>query len=566
MGVKGVRRLVLAAVLALFVAVALAVSSAAPAVASTASLEALHDFADSSPFADGCGLAGPAVPDAEVEPSIAVNPADPKNIVVAWQQDRFQDGAARGTVVGSSKDGGATWTQTTVPGLSKCTGEPRFDRSSDPWLSFGPGGVLYIATLSANLPVTGNVTAVAVNRSTDGGRSWTPPTFVAQDDGTYNDKETLTADPARPGFVYVIYTKRFTGASITYFAESRDSGATWSAPRPIYESPGTEAVGHIIVVAKDGSLVDLFALTTGGGEVTAAIVAMTSTDGGATWTQPALVSRMETNSGTDPDTANLVRAPAIPTAVVAPSGVVHVAWQQVNGPNAGQILMSDSSDSGKTWSEPTAVVSEPNQVIVPTLAALPDGTLGLSFYDFRDEKSGDDQLTTDYWLRHSHDEGKTWSETHLGGPFDLRSAVDASGYMVGDYVGMAATTDRFLSAFSMAKPEAKTGPNDIFFAATTTEPRPAATVPPASRCKDRRKFSFRLHHSRDARAVRVAVFVNGERKLLRRGRNIRRVTLARLPRTRFVVKVVSTLSTGAVRVSTRRYRGCRKGRRDTPGD
>ena len=35
---------------------------------------------------------------AEVEPSVAVNPTDPRNVVVAWQQDRFQDGAAWGSV------------------------------------------------------------------------------------------------------------------------------------------------------------------------------------------------------------------------------------------------------------------------------------------------------------------------------------------------------------------------------------------------------------------------------------------------------------------------------------
>jgi hypothetical protein len=88
---------------------------------------------------------------------------------------------------------------------------------------------------------------------------------------------------------------------------------------------------------------------------------------------------------------------------------------------------------------------------------------------------------------------------------------------------------------------------------------------PPARCVDRRKFSFRLHHGPRTRVVRVVVFVNGKRVLVRRGRNIRRVTLRRLPRRRFKVRIVSTHSNGSRLVSTRVYRGCKKGRPTTRG-
>jgi hypothetical protein len=65
--------------------------------------------------------------------------------------------------------------------------------------------------------------------------------------------------------------------------------------------------------------------------------------------------------------------------------------------------------------------------------------------------------------------------------------------------------------------------------------------------------------------VRVAVFVNGKRRVLRRGRHIRRVTLGRLPRRRFTVRVVATFSNGTQRSTTRTYKGCRKGRPRTHG-
>jgi hypothetical protein len=82
-------------------------------------------------------------------------------------------------------------------------------------------------------------------------------------------------------------------------------------------------------------------------------------------------------------------------------------------------------------------------------------------------------------------------------------------------------------------------------------------------CVDRRKFSFRLHHARRARVVDVRVFVNGKRRLHKRGRNIRRVTLRRLPKRKFKVKIVATQSGGSKLISTRTYRGCRKSRPHT---
>jgi hypothetical protein len=86
---------------------------------------------------------------------------------------------------------------------------------------------------------------------------------------------------------------------------------------------------------------------------------------------------------------------------------------------------------------------------------------------------------------------------------------------------------------------------------------------PAKRCVDRRKFTFRLHHAKGARVVSVAVYVNGKRKVSRRGRDIRRVTLRRLPRKRFKVRIVATQSSGGQLVSTRTYRGCAKSRPHT---
>jgi len=88
-------------------------------------------------------------------------------------------------------------------------------------------------------------------------------------------------------------------------------------------------------------------------------------------------------------------------------------------------------------------------------------------------------------------------------------------------------------------------------------------LPASGRCVDRRKFSFKLHHFRKARVVKVVVLVNGKRKLTRRGHDIKQVTIGRLPRKRFRVTILSTQSTGSQLVSSRSYIPCGKGRPKT---
>jgi hypothetical protein len=80
-------------------------------------------------------------------------------------------------------------------------------------------------------------------------------------------------------------------------------------------------------------------------------------------------------------------------------------------------------------------------------------------------------------------------------------------------------------------------------------------------CVRQTTVAFRLHRVPGTRIVRVEVFVNGRRRLRRTGRDIRRVALTGLPRAgRLRVRIVATHSTGAKIVSTRVWRGCRKGR------
>src|SRR3954468_10141979 len=193
-------------------ATALAVAlgpGAAPAAA--VQLGPLTQVSDGDPFArcsaDQPGKQdGTLFPATEIEPWIASDPTDPKNIVAGWQQDRWSNGGSRGLVAGVSRNGGAGF-RNVIPGrVSKCEGGP-WTRASDPWLDFSAKGVAYFMHL-ANEPDLPNgqfgASAMVVTRSADGGRSWGRPVTLIKDPNgqSLNDKNSITADPKDPDLAY----------------------------------------------------------------------------------------------------------------------------------------------------------------------------------------------------------------------------------------------------------------------------------------------------------------------------------------------------------------------------
>src|SRR4051794_20325236 len=178
--------------------------------AATAAADPVLVTGTPSPFAtctadDPGGQPGTLWQNSEVEPWVDVNPLDAANVVGVWQQDRWSNGGARGLVSGVSRDGGATWAQVPLP-FSKCAGW-LYERASDPWVSFGPDGKLYAVSIGFNAFTADS--AVTVSTSADGGSTWTPPVDVIHDDDptVFNDKESVTADPTRPGYAYVVWDR-----------------------------------------------------------------------------------------------------------------------------------------------------------------------------------------------------------------------------------------------------------------------------------------------------------------------------------------------------------------------
>src|SRR5207247_6379473 len=116
--------------------------------------------------------------------------------------------------------------------------------------------------------------------------------------------------------------------------------------------------------------------------------------------------------------------------------------------HTGRVMFTRSDDDGKTWTPAAAVARVPAQVFTPTITVAGDGTVGVGWFDFRNDRPGDSQLTTDYWFADSRDRGATWRQTHVAGPFDYRSAPDSnSGRFLGDYMGLVALSDGFGTIF-----------------------------------------------------------------------------------------------------------------------
>jgi Neuraminidase (sialidase) len=247
-------------------------------------------------------------------------------------------------------------------------------------------------------------------------------------------------------------------------------GATCSAPATLDAAPpGALDQSAEILVRPNGSLLALFArFQIEGAGAVQKLFASRSRDQGRTWSTPVQVTSQPIGFIPDPETGDALSNQDLTfhSAAIAPDGTVYVAWDRDSSATSGTIDIAKSRDGGATWSGPTPLPGVTAFAFEPAIAVDSRGTVGVIWYDNRNDRPGDGARTTDVWFAQSNDRGASWSQTHVAGPFDIRTAPRPSGDLrIGEYQGLAGLRTRgFAAVFTQAAPQAKDGPTDIFFA------------------------------------------------------------------------------------------------------
>ena len=424
-------------------------------------------------------------PDTQIEPSIAVNPANPDNVVVGYQEGRVSQGGDATNGFATTKDGGRTWKYGEPPGLTSIPGPAgggTFDRGSDAVVAFGPDNTVYFSSLIFNDVTSPDPTGTAgatrsgmsVNVSHDGGLTWSPPA-IFQDDNLagLNDKNWIVVDQSdapghHKGRVYVLWD-RVAPILYSYCDTGCENADNWLAnpgvggqhfiPIPAYVNQG---IGCIPMVLPDGTLgvvLNSAAATVPPGAAQGSVDANHAGATQLTYIQAPM-------AGSIPSGAPLVwspvavgiasnltngaraqRAAGLPAADVdRATGQLYVAWEdgrQRTDAEAAEndIMVSTSTDKGLTWSTPTRVNKGPENDHVnrynAMIAVSPDGIVHAAYRQRTEGTALKDFSTTiGTYYQESYDHGATWTAPLSVGTVANNvnySAQSRDGAFQGDY-------------------------------------------------------------------------------------------------------------------------------------
>jgi hypothetical protein len=344
--------------------------------------------------AQGLNIVG----DAANEPSLAIDPTNPDNIVIGWRQFDTISSNFRQAGYAYSHDGGETWT---FPGVL----EPGQFRS-DPVLAADSLGTFFYYSLSTT-------TNAEMFISNDKGVSWTGPISAFGGDKTW-----MAADVTGgigDGNLYAIWNSQFTCcAPRTDFTRSTDGGSTYEGPQvlPFKAKWGTVDVGP------DGQV----------------YVVGTRTIFNE-YPQPHFVQRSSDarDPGVTPDFENTSTVNLAGETVTGqtpnPGGLMGQVWIAVdrsNGPGRGNVYVlgsvnpagadpldlhfNRSTDDGVTFGLPLRVNDDPEDngayQWFGTLSVAPNGRIDVIWNDTRNDPSGQ---TSEVYYAYSTDEGLSFS-------------------------------------------------------------------------------------------------------------------------------------------------------------
>ena len=417
-------------------------------------------------------------------PSVARNPVDPANLVVADRVDTPQYSCA----LHVSLDGGRDWSETTIPFPE---GEELPARCFAPDVAFGADGTLHLAFVT--LAGAGNSpNAVWVASSADGGRTVGTPARVL---GPLAFQVHLVADAGRPGVLYLSWLQADSVALVSFpdpanpinVIRSADGGTSWSAPVRVSSPARRRVVAPVPATGGGGELFVLY-LELGddrldyhgahgwrGGEPYPGpwrLVLARSTDGGDRWAETVV------DDGVAPTQRVMIFLPPAPSlAVDAGRGDVHVAFHDGRGGDA-DVLLWTSRDGGRTFPAPRRVDDagdDGTAQYLPTVAVAPGGRVDLVYYDRRRDAL---DLMNEVSFQSSFDGGRTFTprRTLSDLPFDSRIGFGGARGMpdLGSRLGLLAGDDRTLAFWTDTRrgsPEAVR--QDVAFAAVAvSDPSP----------------------------------------------------------------------------------------------
>lgn len=262
-----------------------------------------------------------------------------------------------------SSDEARTWQRSVVATL------PGADR---PWMAFGPGGVVYL------LYKVG-VTEV-VQTSVDHGATFGAPVVVSPPGRAVDLAGPAVVDgQGRLLFVIETFPADLSSPPDLRLAASGDRGQSFSYSTVATQTSQDPLITNFPMLARDGDGTLRVAWSMSAGDGLSDVVVATSTDGGATWGQPA------SWSGAD----NLTASPA-----VAPgAGVLNLMWYRVTSPGLTSALVFARGNPDGTGIQRVVVadgiVERPGtpapgneaNTDFADLALLPDGRAAVVWWD-----------------------------------------------------------------------------------------------------------------------------------------------------------------------------------------
>src|SRR3954470_12362968 len=376
-------------------------------------------------------------PDTQIEPSIAVNPANPCNAVTAYQEGRIANGGDATNGFATSFDCGATWTSGELPKLTTYGSQGgQLERGSDAVVAFGPDNVVYANSLIFDSSVNNGLrSAMAVNVSKDGGKTWSDPVIFQDDNlGGLNDKNWIVVDNSdapghHKGRVYVVWD-RVAPVVYDYCDHDCDQLSNWLPTLQNLHPVGFrgQGIGAYPMVLKSGALGIVIETATPGAPtsidepdpdvgdeetfIAAPAAGSTPYPSPLTFLPPVQIARNGSN-GTTAQRA----AEGLPAAAADPkSDAVYAVWDDGRFRSDGKndAVIAKSTHGGTTWSAPVRVNPGPKNNKVNhynvTVAAGDDGAVHVA-YRQRDESTAAPLFTPaiDAYYQESRDGGKTWS-------------------------------------------------------------------------------------------------------------------------------------------------------------